>query len=82
MASNLIKDTTKEERIALIRSWVPADEALDDSPIDLWDMYKDYIDGKREIAEINASFNAGFYEEEDLAAEPGCGEGTKSQGML
>ncbi len=82
MASNLIKDTTKEERIALIRSWVPADEAMDESTIDLWDMYKDYIDGKREIAEINASFNAGFYEEEDLASEPGCGEGTKQQGMF
>ena len=34
--------------------------------IDLWEMYRDYIDGKREIAEINASFNEGFYEESDL----------------
>lgn len=32
----------------------------------LWEMYRDYIDGKREIAEINASFNQGFYEESDL----------------
>ncbi len=66
MAGYLIKETTKEERIALIRSWVPADEALEDCDIDLWDMYRDYINGEREIAEINASFNGGFYEESDL----------------
>ena len=56
MKSYLIKDTTKEERIALIRQWVPADEAMEDCDIDLWDMYRDYINGAREIAEINASF--------------------------
>ncbi len=27
--SYLIKDTTKEERIALIKSWVPDDEVMD-----------------------------------------------------
>lgn len=64
--SYLIKDTTKQERIELIRSWVPDDEAMDDCDIDLWEMYRDYIDGKREIAEINAFFNKGFYEEADL----------------
>ena len=52
----LIKDTTKQERIELIRQWVPADEAMEDCEIDLWDMYHDYIEGKREIAEINAAF--------------------------
>lgn len=61
--SYLIKDTTKQERIELIRSWIPTDEAMEDCDIDLWEMYWDYIDGKREIAEINASFNAGFGEE-------------------
>ena len=43
MKSYLIKDTTKEERIALIRQWIPADEAMEDCDIDLWDMYRDYI---------------------------------------
>lgn len=76
MKSTLIKDTTKEERIALIRAWVPVDDGLeDDGGIDLWEMYRDYIDGKREIAEINMSFQAGFYEEQDLQGEPGCGQG-------
>lgn len=56
MASTLIKDTTKEERIALIKSWIPDDDGLQDCEIDLWDMYADYINGKREIAEINMDF--------------------------
>ena len=60
MKSTLIKDTTKAERIALIREWVPVDDGLNDCEIDLWEMYRDYIDGKKEIAEINAEFNAGF----------------------
>lgn len=61
MKSYLIKDTTKEERIALIREWLPVDDAMEECEIDLWDMYADYINGKREIAEINASFQAEYY---------------------
>lgn len=56
MKSTLIKDTTKEERIALIREWIPVEDGLEDCEIDLWEMYRDYIDGKREIAEINMAF--------------------------
>lgn len=66
MKSNLIKDTTKEERIALIRSWVPADESMEDCEMDLWDIYADYINGTKEIAEINAQMTGIFYTEEDL----------------
>ena len=55
--SNLIKDTTMEERIALIKQWVQAasDEGEVDNGLELWDMYDDYIKGKREISEINVS---------------------------
>lgn len=63
MQSTLIKDTTKQERIELIKSWMPQDDGLDDCEIDLFDMYKDYIDGKREIREINESFHATYYSE-------------------
>ncbi len=62
MKSTLIKDTTKAERIALIREWVPVDDGLNDCEIDLWEMYRDYIEGKKEIAEINAEFQAEYYE--------------------
>lgn len=60
MKSYLIKDTTKQERIELIRQWVPLDEELEDCEIDLWDMYRDYINGTREISEINAAFAEGM----------------------
>lgn len=63
MESTLIKDTTKQQRIELIKSWMPQDDGLDDCDIDLFDMYKDYIDGKREIREINESFQAEYYVE-------------------
>lgn len=69
--SYLIKDTTMEERIALIRSWMPADDGLSDCDIDMWDMYDDYIKGKAEISEINARFSAQFLTEEDLIKQQG-----------
>lgn len=61
MQSYLIKDTTKEERIALIKRWLPVDDGLEECEIDLWDMYRDYINGEKEIAEINAAFQAQYY---------------------
>lgn len=63
MKSNLIKDTTKEERIALIKAWIPVEDGLDNCEIDLWDMYRDYINGEKEIAEINAEFHTSYYSE-------------------
>lgn len=61
MKSTLIKDTTKEERIALIKQWIPADDGLEDADgLDLWDLYADYINGKKEIAECNAAFSANY----------------------
>lgn len=61
-----IANTTKEERIALIRQWIPDEERIEDSGMDLWDVYADYINGVREIAEINASMTGTFYTEDDL----------------
>jgi hypothetical protein len=66
MSKLLISETTKEERIALIKKWIPDDDGLNDSDMDLWDIYADYINGKREIAEINASMTGTYYTEEDL----------------
>ena len=66
MKSNLIKDTTKEDRIALIKQWIPDEDGIGDSGMDLWDIYADYINGTREIAEINASMTGVFYTEEDM----------------
>ena len=54
--STLIADTTLQERVEIVRKWIPADEGLDGCDIDLWDFYDDYIKGKKEIAECNAAF--------------------------
>ena len=61
-----IANTTKEQRIALIKQWIPDDDGIEDNGMDLWDIYADYISGTREIAEINASMSGVFYKEADL----------------
>ncbi len=50
-----VANTTKEQRIELIRSWQPEDESFDDNDLDMWEIYRDYIDGRKEIAECNAA---------------------------
>jgi len=67
MKSTLIKDTTKEERIALIKEWLPTDGMEMDGGMDLWDLYADYINGTKEIAECNAAFTSNYMTERDLA---------------
>ena len=54
--SILIADTTPQERMEIVRRWIPEDEAMEDCDIDLWEFYDDYIKGKKEIAECNAAF--------------------------
>ena len=36
---------------------------MDGSEIDLWDMYADYINGTKEIAQCNADFVPQYYME-------------------
>ena len=48
-----IANTTKEEPIALIRQGIPDDDGIEDSAMDLWYVYADYISGVKEISEIN-----------------------------
>lgn len=54
--SVLIADTTLQERMEIIRKWIPQDEAMDGCDIDLWDFYDDYIKGKKEITQCNAAY--------------------------
>lgn len=65
MKSTLIKDTTKAERIALIRQWQEPEDGLEDSGMDLFDLYADYINGTKEIVECNAAFHADYISEEN-----------------
>ena len=57
--SFLIKDTTREEREEIIKSSIDCGGGCDNCSScwlgggNPWDIYLDYIDGKREIKEIN-----------------------------
>lgn len=65
MKSTLIKDTTREERLKFIQEALNCDDSAGCENCsgcgvfgagDPFDMYRDYIDGKREIKEINMAF--------------------------
>ena len=59
MPGYLIKDTTKEERKQIVEESLGNISAnCDGCMARLADMYQDYIDGKKEIREINMEFNA------------------------
>ena len=58
--STRVADTTMEERMEIIRQWIPEDEEMDGCDIDLWGFYDDYIKGKKEISECNAAFHGYF----------------------
>ena len=63
MKSTLIKDTTKSERI-------------ENSGMNLMEYFRDYIDGKKEIAEVNAAFRTNYVvETPETEEKPMCGMG-------
>lgn len=61
MASVLIKDTTREERARIVNEAIGNIEGLCDgcSP-GLLRMYDDYINGTKELQEVNMEFNARY----------------------
>lgn len=67
MESILIKDTTKQQREEIIRKSLDCGGGGCENCSSCWlgggspwDIYQDYIDGKREIAEINMEYNARY----------------------
>lgn len=77
MKSTLIKDTTKSERIQLIKEWEES-EGCENSGMDLMMYFKDYIDGKKEIAEVNAEFTARYVSEvPEEEPQMSCGMGMR-----
>lgn len=74
MKSYLIKDTTFEERLEIVRTFEEA-ESCENTGMDLAEFYSDYISGRREIAEINASFHTGYVVEVPESEDQGCGMG-------
>lgn len=57
----LIKETTREERERIVAESIGnINGSCDGCMAGLADMYQDYIDGKREIRDINMAFRAQY----------------------
>ena len=74
MKSLRIADTTKEEREQIVAESIGNIAGLCDgcSP-GIIEMYQDYIDGKRELRDINAEFNARYVSGTTGPERSGCG---------
>ncbi len=75
MRSYLIKDTTLQERLEIVRAWEEA-EGCENSGMDLTEFYSDYISGRKEISEINAAFRTAYVVDTPEDDGKGCGMGT------
>jgi hypothetical protein len=74
MKSYLIKDTTRDQRERIIaESLGNISASCEECSEQLAEMYQDYIDGKRELREINMEFNARYVNGMDGPARSGCG---------
>ncbi len=72
--SILIKDTTKEEREKIVAESLGYESgSCDECALGLFDMYQDYIDGKKELREINMEFQRGFVTGDSDSESSGCG---------
>lgn len=70
----LISETTKVEREAIVAESLGNIEATCDGCMSgLAEMYQDYIDGKKELRDINMEFNARYVHGEDMPGRSGCG---------
>ena len=73
MTSYLIKDTTREEREQIVAESIGNISALcDGCSAGLAEMYHDYIDGIRELREINMEFNARYVSGMEGPGRSGC----------
>ncbi len=72
--SLLIKDTTREEREKIVAESIGNIEgSCDGCAAGLAEMYQDYIDGKREIRDINMEFRARFVSGDEGPDKSSCG---------
>ena len=70
----LIRETTKEERAKIVAESLGNIEASCDGCMPgLAEMYQDYIDGKKELREINMEFNARYVKGDDMPGRNSSG---------
>lgn len=71
--SILIKDTSREERERIVAESIGnINGSCDGCMAGLAEMYQDYIDGKREIRDINMDFQAQYESGNDGPARASC----------
>lgn len=71
-----IAETTREERERIVAESVGNTEGLcDGCAPGIMEMYQDYIDGKKELREVNAEFRAGYMSGAQGPDRAGCGMG-------
>jgi hypothetical protein len=69
----LISETTKEEREQIVKdSLGNIDANCDGCMAGLAEMYQDYIDGRKELRQINMEFNARYIKDDDMPGRNGC----------
>jgi len=74
MQGYLIKDTTREEREQLVaESLGNISASCDGCSVGIVEMYQDYIDGKKELKDINMDFRAGYVSGNEKPGRTGCG---------
>ena len=73
MSGYLIKDTTKEEREAIVaESLGNISATCDGCSAGIVEMYQAYIDGEKELREINMEFNARYVRGMEGPERRGC----------
>lgn len=73
MTSILIKDTTRQEREQIVSESLGAlESSCDGCSAGLFEMYQDYIDGKRELREINMQYRSGYVAGTQGMERTGC----------
>ncbi len=74
MDSILIKDTTREERERIVAESIGnVNGSCDGCMAGLAEMYQDYIDGKKEIRDINMEFRARYESGMEAPERENCG---------
>lgn len=74
MNSILIKDTTRTGREQIVADSLGAlGSSCDGCSAGLYEMYEDYIEGKRELREINMEYRARYVSGRQGPTRSGCG---------
>ena len=74
MKSYLIKDTTREEREQIVADSIGnIDGSCDGCASGLIDMYQDYIEGIKELRDINMEFRAHYVSGDEGPVKETCG---------